>query len=36
MKLNQDKCHLLVSRYKHENVWAQTGDEIVWGSNKQK
>ena len=27
MKLNQDKCHLLVSGYKHENVWAQIGDE---------
>ena len=21
MKLNQDKCHLLVSGYKHENIW---------------
>ena len=36
MKLNQDKCHLLVSDYKHENVWAQIGDEIIWESNKQK
>ena len=36
MELNQDKCHLLVSGYKHENVWAQTGDEIIWESNKQK
>ena len=34
MKLNQDKCHLLVSGYKHENVWAQIGDEIIWESNK--
>ena len=33
MKLNQDKCHLLVSGYKHENVWAQIGDEIIWESN---
>ena len=36
MKLNQDKCHLLVSGYKHENVWAQIGDEKIGESNKQK
>ena len=35
MKFNQDKFHLLVSGYKHENVWAQIGDEIIWESNKQ-
>ena len=34
MELNQDKCHLLVSGYKLENVWAQIGDEIIWKSNK--
>ena len=33
MKLNQDKCHLLVFGYKHENVWAQIEDEIVCESN---
>ena len=27
MKLNQDKCHLLVSGYKNENVWANIGKE---------
>ena len=26
MKLNQDKCHLLVSGYKHEKNWARTGE----------
>ena len=36
MKLNHDKCHLLVSGYKHENVWAQIEDEIIWESNKHK
>ena len=36
MKLNLDKCHLLVFGYKHENVLAQIGDEIIWESNKQK
>ena len=36
MKLNQDKCHLLVFAPKHENVSAQIGDEIIWESNMQK
>ena len=36
IKLNQEKCQLLVSGYKHENVWAQIGVEIIWESNKQK
>ena len=25
MKLNQDKCHLLVSGHKHETIWAKIG-----------
>ena len=36
MKLNQGKCHLLVSRHKHETVWAKIGETKIWGSNKQK
>ena len=36
MKLNQDKCHLLVFAHKHENVSDQIGDEIIWESNMQK
>ena len=36
MKLNLPKCHLLVSRYKHEIVWDQVGDAIIWETNKQK
>ena len=36
MKLNQDKCHLLVSGYKHENIWAQIGEVKNWESSKQK
>ena len=36
MKLNQGKCHLLVSGYKNKNVWANTVNEKVWESNKQK
>ena len=36
MKSNQEKCYLLVSRNKHENVWAQIQDKTVWESNKWK
>ena len=36
MKLNRDKCHPLISVYKHENVWAQIGDETILESNKQE
>ena len=34
-KLNQNKCHTLVSGCKHKNVWVQIGDEIIWKSKKQ-
>ena len=36
MKLNQGKCHLLVSGYKNENVSANIGNENIWESHKQK
>ena len=36
MKLNQDKYHLLVSGYKHENIWARIGEVKIWESSKQK
>ena len=36
MKLNQDKCYLLVFGCKNESVWAQIGDEIFWETKKQK
>ena len=36
MKLNQDKCHLLVSGYKNENAWANIRSEKIWKSNKQQ
>ena len=31
-----DKCHLLVSGYKNENVWANIGNKKIWESSKQK
>ena len=36
MKLNQDKCHLLVSGFKYENVWAKIGKTNISESKKQK
>ena len=32
MKLNKDKCHLIVSGYKHEQIWAQVGGDKIWES----
>ena len=36
MKLNQDKCHLLVSGFKYENIWTNIGKTKIWKSKKQK
>ena len=36
MKLNQDKCHILVSGYKHENIWPRIGEAKIWEGSKQK
>ena len=36
MKLNQEKCHLLVSGYKHKTIWAMIGQTKIWESRKQK
>ena len=36
MKLNQDKCHLLVSGFKYENAWAEIGKTKICESKKQK
>ena len=33
MKLNTDKCRLIVSGYKHEQVWANIGKNLIWESN---
>ena len=36
MKLNQEKCHLLVSGHKLENIWARIRQPKIWESRKQK
>ena len=36
MKLNNDKCHLLVSGTKYEHNWAKIGNDKIWESNEVK
>ena len=36
MKLNQEKCRLLVSGHKYKNIWARMGLAKIWESRKQK
>ena len=35
-KLNTDKCCLIVSGDKHEQVWANIGKYLIWESNDVK
>ena len=36
MKLNNNKCHLLLPGYKHEVMWANIGQSQIWESMEQK
>ena len=36
MKPNEDKCHFLLSGYKHEMMLAKIGQSRIWESEKQK
>ena len=36
MKLNTDKCHLLLAGHKHEHVWAKIGNDKIWESKQQR
>ena len=36
MKLNSDKYHLIVPGYKHEQVCAGIGKDLIWESNDVK
>ena len=36
MKLNTDKCHLLISGNKNEQLWAKLDRVIAWESNDVK
>ena len=35
MKLNQDKCHFLISG-STEHIWIKVGEQVIWESNKEK
>ena len=35
MKLNNDKCHLLLSGYKHKVMWENIGKSQIWESEEQ-
>ena len=36
LKLNQEKCHLLVSRNNFKNIWAKIDHAKIWKSHKQE
>ena len=36
MKLNEDKCHILLSEYKYEMMFAKSGRSRNWESETQK
>ena len=36
MKLNTDKCHILVSDNKNEHMWAKVGNDKIWESKTVK
>ena len=36
MKLNEDKCHLLVSWLKHEVLWTDFRGKRMWESTENK
>ena len=35
-KLDNDKCHLLLSGYKQEMLWANIGQSQIWESKEQR
>ena len=36
MKLNEDKCHFLISGNTYEHLWVKVGDVLIWESSKEK
>ena len=36
MKLNEGKCHLLISGWKHELIWANVGEKKIWETSEEK
>ena len=36
MKLNEDKCHFIISGYKHEIMFGNIGESRIWEKGQQK
>ena len=36
MKLNEDKCHLLLAGHRYETLWANIGETRIWESKNAK
>ena len=36
MKLNTDKCHLIIAGNKYGHIWAKLGEELMWEENSVK
>ena len=36
MKMNSDKCHLLVAGHKFQQIWAKIPTDLIWESNSVK
>ena len=36
MKLNESKCQILISGFKHDVIWANIGNNKVWEINEEK
>ena len=36
MKLNSNKCHLLLAGHKYEHMWAKVGESVIWENKKEK
>ena len=36
MKLNEDKCHLLVAGHRYETLWANIGETRIWERKNEK
>ena len=36
VKMNSDKCHLLVAGHKFEQIWAKIGTDLIWESKNTR
>ena len=36
MKLNEQKCHFIMTGHKYEQIWVKTGKTMIWEQNKVK